>query len=53
MCSSFVSSTNGPKTLAWYQDASRKVGILVCNPDYDIGDVLESDAGFVWDFSLR
>ena len=32
----------------WYQDASRRSGILVYNPDLGIGDILESDAGFVW-----
>ena len=31
----------------WYQDASRSVGILVCNPDLGVGDFLETDAGFV------
>ena len=33
---------------AWYQDASRRAGILVCSPDLNIGDFLETDAGFVW-----
>ena len=33
---------------AWYQDASRRAGILVCNPDLGVGDFLETDAGFVW-----
>ena len=33
---------------AWYQDASRKAGTLVCSPDLSIGDFLENDAGFVW-----
>ena len=33
---------------AWYQDASRRAGILVCGPDLSIGDFLEVDAGFVW-----
>ena len=33
---------------AWYQDASRRAGILVCSPDLKIGDFLETDAGFVW-----
>ena len=33
---------------AWYQDASRRAGILVCSPDLSIGDSLETDAGFVW-----
>ena len=32
---------------AWYQDASRRAGILVCSPDLSIGDFLETDAGFV------
>ena len=31
-----------------YQDASKRTGILVCNPDYGIGDYLKTDAGFVW-----
>ena len=31
---------------AWYQDASRRVGILVCSPDLSIGDFLENDPGF-------
>ena len=33
---------------AWYQDASRRAGILVCSPDLSIGDFLETDTGFVW-----
>ena len=33
---------------AWFQDASRCAGIIVCSPDLSIGDFLESDAGFVW-----
>ena len=33
---------------AWYQDASRRAGILVLSPDLSIGDFLETDAGFVW-----
>ena len=33
---------------AWYQDASRKAGILVCSPDLSIADFLETDSGFVW-----
>ena len=33
---------------AWYQDASRRAGILVCSPDLRFGDFLETDAGFVW-----
>ena len=33
---------------AWYQDASRRAGILVCSPDLSIGDFLETDARFVW-----
>ena len=33
---------------ALYQDASRRAGILVCSPDLNIGDFLETDAGFVW-----
>ena len=33
---------------AWYQDASRRAGILVCSPDLGIGDFLETDAGLVW-----
>ena len=33
---------------AWYQDASRKAGILICSSDLSIGDFLETDAGFVW-----
>ena len=32
---------------AWYQDASRKAGILVFSPDLSIGDFLETDARFV------
>ena len=32
----------------WYQDASKRAGILVCSPDLSIGDFLETDAGFVW-----
>ena len=33
---------------AWYQDASRRAGILVCSPDLSIGDFLKTDVGFVW-----
>ena len=33
---------------AWYQDASRMAGILVCNPDLSIADFLEADAEIVW-----
>ena len=33
---------------AWYQDASRRAGILVCSPDLSIAGFLETDAGFVW-----
>ena len=33
---------------SWFQDASRRSGILVCSPDLSVGDFLESDAGFVW-----
>ena len=33
---------------AWYQDASRRAGILVCSLDLNIADFLETDAGFVW-----
>ena len=33
---------------SWFQNASRRAGILVCNPDLSVGDFLESDAGFVW-----
>ena len=36
------------KNSAWYQDASRRAGILVCSPDLSVRDFLESDAGFVW-----
>ena len=32
----------------WCQDASRRAGILVLSPDLNIGDFLETDAGFVW-----
>ena len=28
---------------AWYQDASSSAGILVCNPDLNVGDFLETD----------
>ena len=38
----------GSKNSAWYQDASRRAGILVCSPDLSIADFLETDAGFVW-----
>ena len=30
------------------KNASRRAGILVCDPDYRIGDFLETDTGFVW-----
>ena len=36
------------KNSDWYQDASRRAGILVCSPDLSIGDFLDTDAGFVW-----
>ena len=32
---------------AWYQDASRRAGILVCSPDLSIVDFVETDAGFI------
>ena len=32
----------------WYQDASRRAGILVCSPDLNIRDLLETDERFVW-----
>ena len=32
----------------WYQYASRRAGILVCEPDLSVSDFLESEAGFVW-----
>ena len=38
---------------AWYQDASRTAGILVCSPDLSIRDFLETEAGFVWVASER
>ena len=33
---------------SWFQDASRRAGILVCSPDLSVGDFLLSDAWFVW-----
>ena len=33
---------------AWFQDASRRTGIFVCNPDLSVRDFLESNARFVW-----
>ena len=33
---------------AWYQDASRRAGILACSPDLSIEDFLVTVAGFVW-----
>ena len=33
---------------AWYQAASQRAVILVCSFDLNIGDFLETDAGFVW-----
>ena len=33
---------------AWFQDTSRRAGILVYSPDLSVGDLLESDAGYVW-----
>ena len=32
----------------WYQNASRRAGILVCSPVLSIGDFLETDTRFVW-----
>ena len=36
-----------PENSAWYQDASRGAGILICSLDLSIGDFLETDAGFI------
>ena len=33
---------------AWFQDASRRGGGLVCSADLSVGDFLKSDAEFVW-----
>ena len=33
---------------AWYQDASRRAGILVCSPGLSIGHFLKTDVAFVW-----
>ena len=33
---------------AWYQDESRRAGILVCSSGLSISDFLESDVGFIW-----
>ena len=33
---------------AWYPDASRRAGILVCSAELSIWDFLETHAGFVW-----
>ena len=33
---------------SWFQDASRRAGMLVFSPDLSVGDFQESDAGFVW-----
>ncbi|XP_051159331.1 uncharacterized protein LOC127280415 [Leptopilina boulardi] len=37
-----------PGFSVWFEDASRRSGIQVCNPDITIGDFLETDKGFVW-----
>ncbi|XP_051170483.1 uncharacterized protein LOC127287535 [Leptopilina boulardi] len=37
-----------PGFSVWFEDASRRSGIQVCNPDIAIGDFLETDKGFVW-----
>ena len=34
--------------ILWFQDASRRAGILVCSSHLSVGDFLESDAWFVW-----
>ena len=33
---------------AWYQDASRRAGIIVCSPVVSIGNFPETDVGFIW-----
>ena len=38
----------GGATLTDLQDASWKAEILVYNPDYSIGDFLDTGAGFDW-----
>ncbi|XP_043475040.1 uncharacterized protein LOC122506788 [Leptopilina heterotoma] len=37
-----------PESSVWFEDASKRSGIQICNPDITIGDFLETDAGFVW-----
>ena len=39
---------NSCENSAWYQNVSRRTGILVCNPDLSIEDFLKTDVGFVW-----
>lgn len=33
---------------SWFQDASARAGILVCNPAMTVSKFLEADMGFVW-----
>ena len=37
-----------PENSVWLQDASRRAGIVTCNPDLGVAKVLETDRGFVW-----
>ena len=37
-----------PENSVWFQDASRRAGIITCNPDLGVAKVLETDRGFVW-----
>ncbi|XP_043469805.1 uncharacterized protein LOC122503366 [Leptopilina heterotoma] len=44
----FSEQCRKPEFSVWFQDASGRSGIQVCNPDIVIGDFLETDKGFVW-----
>ena len=48
MFCSFSEQHKWSENSAWYQDASRRAGILVCSPDLSIADFLDTDARFVW-----
>ena len=37
-----------PENSVWFQDASRRAGIVTCNPDLGVAKVLETDRRFVW-----
>ncbi|XP_043479937.1 uncharacterized protein LOC122509761 [Leptopilina heterotoma] len=44
----FCEQYKKPEFSDWFQDASRRSGIYICNPNLTVGDFLETDKGFVW-----